>query len=394
MLRYFFVLYSALFVAACSPYQGTEWVDLERGWRVHFGSDHARFEDMIHGRRANLRFDHHADTSAVVFIDNAGAFFSKPGVMVVALDTGGDLVAPDAVQFIPIHLRPRTPELDKDFELAVEQKKAIHRIRQRALPERLDDYALFSYREIGLLIASYRDNSHQHGGRTGILGAPTPFSSPGHRNMSDTELAAHFIPGFSGEKNAFRRAELLAEVPRVKKTLAWLREGGHDIRMSFHHPKKNLLPVDPLFRYQGPASLDAYDIERRSFAFWDPRTPCSKPEEMQYPYQTHHVQVGLVKWSNQLPDGCQIAVEDLGLAEQIETIRSDGRLAFDVDVFSRVTGEVMTDEGWGVTPVFEAHAVRVVLRNADQLDEIIGPKEGFIIAAPAPLLMAISRGQD
>ena len=76
-------------------------------------------------------------------------------------------------------------------------------------------------------------------------------------------------------------------------------------------------------------------------------------------------------------------MKDLALAKIIEAARASKELGIEAEVFFQLTGEMLWNDRFGLTPVFEALSVRFRLRHSN--GEPLGPAEGFTIT-PNPMV--------
>lgn len=364
-----------LSIAGCSKLKNTEWLDMERGWRVKLASKTAIVEDPVLGRRETMLAEIHKDRDVMLIDTNLG-FLGGRDYVTFALD--GEQMRSQPWSDVRMRLVPANEATEKEFASLIQRKTFAHESRQLPLPASDKDYIRLSQRDVALIVATHRTSPHQAGRGDAFGQAAGMFRAGYHREMGDEDLAAAFIPGYGAERDTFKRAEMLELVPSIRERMETLRGRG-DIRFSLDSPA----PVVPILAYSTPGrtSLGAYHLQTNSFTFTNEMSPCTDADSLRFPYQVYRAPIGLMDWVTDESNHCRIQIDDLDLAKQIEAARVANRLRIETDVYFRLTGEMVNNERFGLTPVFEVHKVQVSMREIQENGKAValGPAEGFTI---------------
>jgi hypothetical protein len=367
-------------LAACSKYQNTEWLDIDRGWRVRIEKDYAHFEDAVHGRKATLFSTVVGDT--LFFLDDKRAFFGGQAGLSVEPEGSEGTELRTIFDDISVRLVPASDQTEEAFRRTLVVKKLAHANRLRLRPSGDSDFVTITPNEISLLIAAHRSDSAQFGIRGTDATVAGAFLSRDHRNMSDDEIAQSFIPGLARQEDAFIRNELLKGVPAIRSMLTTLGRPRNYRFLVDSYPGSQS-PYSLPSHYRNGGELGRYDFSTSSFTFTHDRTPCEDARTSTYPYQVYRHPVGLTDWGTSANNRCRIEVKDRALAKVIEAARASQELDIEAEVFFQVTGEMLWNDRFGLTPVFEALSVRVRLHNSR--GEPLGAAEGFTIT-PNPMV--------
>lgn len=371
--------FAALAISGCTSNDTTEWIELDRAWYLTLSQESATIQDAVLGQKSTLRATIEGDV--VLLHDDKGEIFGENSTIALAKDE-------DALDSfgreIDLRFVPLTEQTSGALINAALRKRDAHQSRQRPAPSSDDGYTLMTSKAMSVLIAAYRTGPGQ-AGRRSLFGdnAAWPFLTHAHRNMSDDELASEFVPGYRDESNAFKRAELLESVSKYRSAMNALRRP-IDFRLRFRvMPAEKEKPFSGLSE-DAPPTLTPFNLDTKTFVFTDRRTPCSALATMNYPYMTYRHPIGLTRV---LPDGhtgCRFEVKDPMLARRIESARADGQLLIEAEVFVRLNGEVMRNERFGVTPIFEVQKVIASFYDASGSPLIEpGPTDAFVIWSSA-----------
>lgn len=323
-----------------SQYNDTDWVAESKGIELHLGDGDATLINHMTGKSADLTYTVDAEGNVLL----AGEVFKNPLPLVP--DGGGRLIN----RMKDLSFRKKTDGDDAALKARETERENAEAARSADRPASLDGYNELAGSEFMLLFASRMPE------------------------LTDTEIAESFIPGYYEEQDAFKKQELLqAQLPAIKSRLAELAKF-KDFKLKivdWESMTKNMNEWrDAKFSY---LAVEPYDMSNQTFLFGGNFSPCalgsggpkvSIEDLMEYTFR---------EWGKYKSDACQIKVADQAVAKEIEAARANSRLAAGATLYVRFTGEQASSNRW----IFDAHRMDVTLYlrdlGTDQMSPLGGP---------------------